>query len=211
MGELTFLKSLNSTFEIQARTEPAGSGPGAPAVTTGIVVNQPKENIPVVQVSMAKSSDSEQALVINNCPVQVFLDGEAVDFSGNKGSKFSGGSVKVKKQTILLHYPSENLRLRMKVKFYRRCLFSVDYIIKDCNERTDSLVGILGSPNGIGADEWMDRKGNALEIPKMGRGRYFKPSYDYVTENWCITDGSESYFTHKGYKTFDDINQCESG
>lgn len=207
-GHITFLKSLNSTFEIQARTEAAGSGKGAPAVTTGVLVRQPVENIPTIQVSMANSADSEKALVINNCPVQVYADGVPVDFSGKKGNKFTGGTVKVKKGKILLNYPDQKIRLRMKVKFYRRCLFSVDYLLLDCKSRTDSLVGVLGSPNDVEEDEWMDRMGNPLPIPAIKRSRTFKPSFDYVKENWCIKNSVDSLFTNEPGMTFADYNQC---
>lgn len=205
-GELTFLKSLNSTFEIQARTEAAGNGPGAPAVTTAIVVHEDsKKNLPVVQVSMALSEDSDSAVVINKCPVQLFVDGEALDITAGTG--VSGIDLKVKKSDILIEYKETKLKLRLKVKFYRRCLFSVDYILSDCRP-DDTLVGILGSPDGNEDNEWMKRDGTPLKIPQIKRSRYFKPSYDYAAKNWCLENDSESYFTYEDGTDFDYFDYC---
>eukprot|EP00980_Cylindrotheca_fusiformis_P020405 scaffold7427_cov162-Cylindrotheca_fusiformis.AAC.4 len=53
-GQLTFLKSLNSGFEIQARTEAVENHPQRYAVTTGIVVTE--DNLPKIQVSLASQN-----------------------------------------------------------------------------------------------------------------------------------------------------------
>jgi hypothetical protein len=50
-GELTFLKSLDSGFEIQGRTEAVENLGSGPAVTTAVVVKE--DNLPKIQVSLA--------------------------------------------------------------------------------------------------------------------------------------------------------------
>eukprot|EP00980_Cylindrotheca_fusiformis_P008662 scaffold1848_cov111-Cylindrotheca_fusiformis.AAC.3 len=205
-GELTFLKSLDSTFEIQARTEAAGNGPGAPAVTTGLVIHEDSAlELPTIQVSMALSEDSENAVMINKCPVNLFVDGKAMDITDGTGVK--GIDLKVKRDKIFLSYKETKMDITMKVKFYRRCLFSIDYVLRDCRP-DDTLVGILGSPDGDETNEWMKRDGTPLEIPKISRSRYFKPSYDYAVKNWCLESDSESYFTYEDGADFAYYDYC---
>jgi hypothetical protein len=105
---------------------------------------------------MAQSADSENAVMINNCPVQLFVDGVSRDIT--EGTGVRGVDLRMKGNKILLRYKETEVSLRLNVKFYIRCLFSVNYVLRDCRP-DDSLVGLLGSPDGDETNEWMTRDG----------------------------------------------------
>ena len=82
---MILVKSLDSAFEIQGRTEAVENHNARPAVTTGIVVNEIEDN-PKIQVSLARDASgtyTEELHAIGcrgnncNCPVQLFVDGVA--------------------------------------------------------------------------------------------------------------------------------------
>mmetsp|Transcript_37059 Transcript_37059/g.90070 ORF Transcript_37059/g.90070 Transcript_37059/m.90070 type:complete len:430 (-) Transcript_37059:448-1737(-) len=145
LSEVTMLKSQNTDFEIQARLEAVpGHFNGDPAVTTGVVVREADARLPTIQVSLAQSSDSEKAVTfLDDCHVQLFVDGVARDIT--TGSGRSDASVVVRNRLIKVEYPTMNLALDMEIRVWSNaCHFSIDYILMDCRPE-DDLIGILGS------------------------------------------------------------------
>ncbi|KAL3918506.1 MAG: hypothetical protein SGILL_004205, partial [Bacillariaceae sp.] len=201
-GEVTMVKSMNSTFEIQARLESAGDNLGAPAVTTGVVVND--QDKPRVQVSIA-SEPSPTTVDVNSCPVQLYVDG--VPLSINDGTGTLDAKVRVVEDTVILEYYATNVRLDMRVQYFRRCLFSVTYLLADCKS-PETLIGLLGSPNEKWSDDWMTTNGTVITIPEDHRELRFGPAYEYSTQNWCLATASESYFTYEPGKDFYDYALC---
>ncbi|KAL3935356.1 MAG: hypothetical protein SGBAC_009114 [Bacillariaceae sp.] len=202
-GELTFLKSLSTDFTIQARTQIVANHPKGPAVTTAVVIQEDSAlELPVVQVSLGRDEHSEQAMMIGECPVQLFVDGEAKHIRSGTGS--SDATVQVKSKRIVIEYPRTNLRLDMDVKVWRdTCHFSVTYFLADCR-CDETLVGILGQPDGDRYNEWHDHSGNAVAIPSNRRKRRGQEAYDYSL-TWCIAE-EESRFTYEtgmDHGTFD--------
>lgn len=74
------LKSWNTNFEIQARLGGVPGINGDPGVTTGVVVREADStsSLPTLQVSLAQSSESEQAVTfLEECHIQLFVGGVA--------------------------------------------------------------------------------------------------------------------------------------
>ncbi|KAL3918878.1 MAG: hypothetical protein SGILL_004036 [Bacillariaceae sp.] len=205
-GEVTMVKSMNSTFEIQARLQGAGGNFGAPAVTTGLVVKEDDTlSLPVVQVSFA-SGPSETTVDMDGCPVQLYVDGQAQSL--NNGTDIVGARARIIEDKVVIEYPSTKLRIDMRVHSFRStCLFSTDFLLADC-KTPELLIGLLGSPNGMWGDDWMDPTGNPLEIPEDHRQLRFGPAYEYSTENWCLATASESLFTYEPGTDFYDYALC---
>eukprot|EP00980_Cylindrotheca_fusiformis_P030743 scaffold25356_cov455-Cylindrotheca_fusiformis.AAC.1 len=62
----------------------------------------------------------------------------------------------------------------MQVTEWRNtCHFSVDYLLGDCR-CGETLVGILGNPNGDWHDDWMEEDGTPVDIPPDDHCRRFE-------------------------------------
>jgi hypothetical protein len=208
-GELTFLKSLDSTFEIQARTEAVENHSGKPAVTTGIVVYE-NDDLPKIQVSLALDAvNSENVETLARCPIQLYVDGVSKPLSGGTGS--SGASVHTEGTKIIIQYPSTQLKVVVAVQSWMQtCHFTADYILADCRPG-ENIVGILGSPDGEWRDDWMERDGTKLDLPTpLGRGTTFAPAFNYTRDNWCLLQASDSLFTYERGTNFDTFDQCDN-
>jgi len=199
------LKSLQTDFEIQARTEIVENHPKGPAVTTAVVVHEDSsKNLPVVQVSLARPVDGP-SVAIGGCPVQLFVDGEYHDIKTVTG--LSGVTVQTHRKRIVVEYPSTNLRLDMQVRTWRNtCHFSVKYILSDCR-CDETLVGILGQPDGDAYNDWHLHDGTAVEIPVSKKDRRTKKAYDY-SSTWCLEDATMSHFTYEGGNAFSSFDKC---
>lgn len=172
-------------------------------MTTAVVVHEDSTlGLPVVQVSLGQDQNSEFATMIGQCPVQLFVDGMAKDIGLGTGS--ADATVQVKDQRIVVEYPSTNLRLDMDVRVWRNtCHFSVTYFLADCR-CDETLVGILGQPDGDRYNEWHDHSGTAVNIPSSRRKRRGTEAYNYSL-TWCISEG-DSHFTYEpgmNHGTFD--------
>jgi hypothetical protein len=208
-GEAIFLKSTSesgSTLEIQGRIEKAREN-GIPAVTTGIVTRGDDESQPVIQVAIA-SEGGEMVPARNNleCPVELFVNGEL-----QESVYYSESGVKVQRvgSTISIVYPSL-LRVDMHTAFFGRCYFTTDFYLFDCDDRSDSVIGLLGSPNGNPNDDWMTTDGDVLELPADVSKYFFGPAFQYTKNNWIITDEDESLFNYEpgqDFSTFSDEAQ----
>eukprot|EP00980_Cylindrotheca_fusiformis_P020143 scaffold7212_cov165-Cylindrotheca_fusiformis.AAC.3 len=200
-GELTFLKSLDSGFEIQARTEPTGRH-GKYMVTTGIVVKD--DNLPKIQVSFATQNveKAEKVVAMGGCPVQLFVDD--VPRYITTGSGTSDATVQTAGNRIVVEYPSTKLQLDMLVRSGKnKCVFNINYMLGDCR-CGETLVGILGNPNGERNDDWMEEDGTPVEIPEDGSERRFGKAYNY-SKTWCVTEGMSNFAYNEGtdFETFD--------
>eukprot|EP00980_Cylindrotheca_fusiformis_P024287 scaffold11714_cov153-Cylindrotheca_fusiformis.AAC.1 len=202
-GELTFLKSLNSGFEIQARTQAVENHPQRYAVTTGIVVKE--DNLPKIQISMPIHPDTaENVVTMRNCPVQLLVD----DVSRNikTGSGTLSATVQTHGNRIVVEYPSTGLQLDMEVTSWRNtCHFSIDYLLGDCR-CGETLVGILGNPNGDWHDDWMEEDGTPVDIPPDDHCRRFECGYDY-SKTWCVTEETSNFAYEEG-TDFDTFDEC---
>lgn len=220
-GELILVKSLDSAFEIQGRTEAVENHNARPAVTTGIVVNEIEDN-PKIQVSLARDASgtyTEELQAIGcrgnncNCPVQLFVDGVARPVSSGSGS--TKASVEVTEvgagKRVTIQYPETKVKVTMDVRNWRdTCHFSVTYTLADCrpNER---IVGLVGSPDGEWRNDWMKRDGTPIPIPpSLKSGSGFKPTYEYARDNWCVYDESDSYFEYEAGTNFAFFDECDN-
>jgi hypothetical protein len=203
-GELTFLKSLDSGFEIQGRTEAVENLGSRPAVTTAVVVKE--DNLPKIQVSLATqdAATAENVVTINNCPVQLFVDDAARVITSGSGT--IDATVQVSGNRIVVEYPETRLRLDMTVRSWRNtCHFSVNYVLGDCR-CDETLVGILGNPNGEWVDDWMEHDGTPVDIPSSRRERRFEKAYEY-SKTWCVTEET-SNFSYETGSDFDTFDEC---
>jgi len=73
----------------------------------------------------------------------------------------------------------------------------------------DNIVGLLGSPNGNKADDWMksSKEGGIVTIPSFQRKNrdLMQQGHDYCVENWCVGSSDDSLY---GVENFNTYNNC---
>ena len=142
----------------------------------------------------------------NTCKIQLIVDGVAQD---NLSYDDGFATVKLDGKKIKIEY-EQTLMVEMRLGYYGRCLFSTDFHLFDCDSHKDSAIGLLGSPNGNSQDDWMMRNGSVIDLPTGNVGRFFfAPAFNYVKENWIITDESESLFSYSGCDTFANYTEAD--
>ena len=201
---MIFLKSQSTDFVLQARLEPVYTltWSSKPAVTTGIVIKGANDNLPTVQISLVPPGQTGQKVstIRQECNVEFFVDSVAYGLNEVLGT--NDVHVRLSGSMIHVSYPSQKLQLDMKVVVWQNvCHFTIDYVLLDCANNND-YVGLLGSPDGDKANDWMDGNNTPLTVPSGSGGYMFQPAYDYAIDNWCIGNPLDSYFTYP----YDNLN-----
>ena len=60
----------------------------------------------------------------------------------------------------------------------------------------ETILGLMGTPNGNPDDDWVAPDGTVLAIPTTQEGRMFAEAYNYCVDNWIVDDASKSLFTY---------------
>lgn len=166
-----------------------------------------KTGQPTIQISLGEDGGSELATDFsvnnNDCPVQLFVDGEARDIT--TGTGLTGATVQVKANRIVVEYLDLQVRLDMSVRSWRNeCHFSVTYFLADC-PCDGSFVGILGQPDGEWSNDWHELDGTPVDIPNR-RKRRGREAYDYSL-TWCLS-AADSHFTYEPDMGHGDFDMC---
>jgi len=208
-GDAIFITDSASPLEVQGRLEKLRekSSLGGPAVITGITAKGNVDSSPIIQVSVADPDIvalGEGGFIElpvgskGDCPIEVVVNGESQELFYDSGD---GASVSLidNGERIKIEY-SSTLSIEMELRKYGgRCYFSVDFTLSDCETYEDTVIGILGSPNGNSQDDWMTPEYEVLPLPEGGVKKFFfRPAFDYVRENWIITNEIDSLFNYDG-------------
>ena len=201
-GEMIMAKSLNLSFEIQARFEGWSRSSGV-SLTTGVALRVPSH--PIVQVSIAKRLGAP--LTVNNCPVELYLDGSSVNLVG--GTTDLGSVIlDVSLSQVVVAYKDYGPRISISVN---RCYFSVIYELPTALVVDESIVGLLGTPNNNPLDDWMTPDGTSIVMPEDRAALLFLPAYTYCTQNWCMEDEQSSIFTYESSEFgFSFFSKCDA-
>jgi len=73
----------------------------------------------------------------------------------------------------------------------------------------ETLLGLLGTPNGNKDDDWRMKNGTIVPAPTSDAERLFSKAYNYCVDNWCAQTESESLFTYGTGESFAAINKCD--
>ncbi|EJK64000.1 hypothetical protein THAOC_15311, partial [Thalassiosira oceanica] len=82
--------------------------------------------------------------------------------------------------------------------------------IPDDYRADETLLGLLGTRNGVPEDDWVARDGTPLPIPEDRYERLGEPAYKYCVENWGVRDESESIFTYGSGESFGGMNKLDA-
>lgn len=206
-GEAIFLMQTTSSLQINGRLEQAKPEWQLPAVTTGIAIKGKTDDQPKIQLSLTTAESKTDTLYTHGghpCHVALYIDDvkQQTIFhdSGNDGA-----SVQKNGKKVTVHYPGL-LNVEISVHFFGRCHFWMDASLLDCDADGDTVIGLLGSPNGDTEDDWMQQDGTVKEIPEGASAHFFKPAFDYVKANWIITDADDSIFSNEEGESFESFS-----
>ena len=88
--------------------------------------------------------------------------------------------------------------------------FFITQVFLPFNYRSDETVlGLLGSPNGVRGDDWVSPDGSPFDPPADQAESIFGRAYDYCVTNWCIRDPDSSIFTYPEGESFDSFFGCD--
>lgn len=201
-GEFTVVKG--DSFEIQARF----GGPNTRGtVTKGIAITA--DGTPTVQLSVALT-DAPSGTLIRSCPMLLFVDGVARDIRTGTGQDdkvsvtVTGNSVRV----VLENGVSVRFAVRV-AGFFGCYLESFSQFIPQDIIDSETILGLMGTPNYNPDDDWTTRDGVVLDRPSNGVEAYFAKAYNYCTLNWCVRDEADSLFTYEAGTVFQEFNRCD--
>lgn len=213
-GEFITVTSLETPeFMIQERFTSVGSNLCSQAsVSTGVVIKD--KNVPKVQISTPRNntnSTSHSSLnTIASCPIDFYVDGIANDLSDdNIGTSSidvfrSGSRIRV---SHTASFVSIDVRIQKTASF--GCHFLVQVFIPFDYRPGETILGLLGTPDGNRRDDWRARNGTILGTPDTVQDSIFAPSYQYCVNNWCIQNSTESLFTYTSDESFSSIYACD--
>lgn len=207
-GEAILLKQEGSKLQVQGLFEKAFDNRGSnwnPAVTTAIAVHGSEVDQPIIEVSMSQEGDEE----INGCPVELFVDGVKQEKIYHDSANEGGALVLFDEATKLIsvEFPGVIL-LEIAIDRFGKCHFSTDVTLMNCETAENSVTGLLGSPNGNAADDWMDPDGRIKPIPYDGKGVYFGPAFEH-TKEWIIDEDEKHLSLFDTYHPHDDEEYSE--
>jgi len=105
--------------------------------------------------------------------------------------------------TVMVRYPATGFQVQIDTSIYMdHCVLNAVVSVP----AGDTTVGLLGSIDRNGLNDWMLRDGT--EVP-VSHSLSSRAQYDYCTKNWCITDASESMFTYEPGYGHADITRCK--
>ena len=92
--------------------------------------------------------------MVNDCPVELYVDGSLRDVFDGSGSDLVQVETANHNTLVTVSYPKTHLALDLRVyKVDNVCAFSVVYKIPETYRETEHLFGLLGTPNDDPADE----------------------------------------------------------
>ncbi|EJK50250.1 hypothetical protein THAOC_30807, partial [Thalassiosira oceanica] len=207
-----------STADSPARAS-ATSTPGRWSWTTGVAVAGIDVAAPTVQVDTPKSFggdvDPEGMFAFAGCPINMYVDGEPASMGGDLGDSIvvypsvsRGGADRI----VVLH-PATNFTVDLDVRTSKGsfgCFLEAHVTIPGDYRAGETLLGLLGTRNGILEDDWVTRDGTLLPIPKDKYDRHGELAYNYCVENWGIRKKRESIFTHWAGESFENTDKIDA-
>lgn len=193
--------------------------PGRWSWTTGVAVAGIDVAAPTVQVDTPKSFggdvDPEGMFAFAGCPINMYVDGEPVSMGDDLGDSIvvypsvsRGGADRI----VVLH-PATNFTVDVDVltsKGSFGCFLEAHVTIPGDYRAGETLLGLLGTRNGILEDDWVTRDGTLLPIPKDKYDRHGELAYNYCVENWGIRKKRESIFTHWAGESFENTDKIDA-
>lgn len=212
-GEFITVMSLEDpSFMIQERFSAVSSTFCSQAsVSTGVAIQD--TNLPRIQISTPTlgTAAASSLNIVNSCPIDFYVNGVPSLLSSDVNSDIAVTQTSFR--SIRIQYPSTNvivdIGIRPSASF--GCTFLVQVFIPFSFRPDETILGLLGTPNGNRGDDWRSRDGTVLTAPEVEDSTIFSQSYNYCVQNWCIRSSDESLFTYNigGGEAFGEFFACD--
>jgi hypothetical protein len=185
VGEHIIMKSTLTRRQVQGRFTRVGTRDVS--VMHGIAIqDEGGAAIPLVQLTIPQvtmEGDGITTLVDakNGCKLQLFVDGATYDLAQG----FKSAQVEIKSagsMTYSIKYTESQFTVTVRMGFWNGCLLNACVQVP----KSDTVVGLLGKPDGNAQNDWMTRAGEAVPVPAAQIDRVKKVAYDYCRNNWCL-------------------------
>lgn len=211
-GEFIMVTSLESpNFMIQERFSAVVSTICTQAsVSTGIAIQE--ENLPKIQLTLPKdlsAAESPNMDTVAGCPLQFFLDGDPTTLESGTGTEDIEISVAGSLVEISFPFTGVEIRARVRESSAFGCFFTIQVFLPSTYRSDETIIGLLGKPNGNARDDWVGIDGTTLQAPANQEDTLFSAAYNYCVDNWCIKTESQSIFAHIDPTSFDSVNKCD--
>ena len=193
------------------------------------------DSVPTMQFSFPDFSSVDpsnpvypaESRKIGACPVMFYLGGELVDISAIGPNGYLLGDVNSDYSAKLTGYNQIDIKHLAGVndigeKYYSNSVVWIEgsgpftewsciitfFVCLPREEQTafeNYSVGLLGTPNGKIADDWMAPSGQTLVLPDHDRE---SESFTYCYENWCVAEEDSIMAYEEGF-TYEDY-ECKS-
>lgn len=182
-GLVTLVKSLSSNFEIQAwLSRVPGRPSGAVTWTRGFAVRD--GFLPVLQLWYRE--DQELEFLVDGVPNPL-----------QDGNGYLVRETGFNRLTIEL-FTGVTLTLKTVTKYSY-----MDLDVAVAGKESETLIGLLGSPNDDISDDWMTPDGTPIAVPTDPADLVFDPAYNYCTEHWCVANDTVSLFAFDNETLFE--------
>lgn len=180
------------------------------SVSTGIAIQE--ENLPKIQLTLPKdlsAADSLNVDTVAGCPLQFFLDGNLTAMEAGTGTEDI--EILVDGSLVEISFPFTGVEIRARVRESSAfgCFFTIQVFLPFTYRSGETILGLLGKPNGNARDDWVGVDGTTLQAPANQEDSLFSAAYNYCVDNWCIKNESESIFTHIDPTSFETVNKCD--
>jgi len=214
-GEFIMLTSLeNPDFKIQERFSSVTSGSCSQAsISTAIAIQEP--GIGLFQLSIPKTTNlTEPQSTVDTglalCPVDFLIDGNRAPLGPQTNTEIE---LSISGPRLQLTFLSTGVQIRSTITFSTTfgCHMAQQVFIPFTYRSGETLLGLLGTPNGRRNDDWISPNGAPYigGIPTTASQLAFGDAYMYCTTQWCVQEEQESIFIHLD-EAFGDINECNS-
>lgn len=197
-GEFTLVKNtMGAEFEIQARFAETKSHF---SLTTGIVISHEGSRKHTVFIPTLRTTKS---LTIRGCPIGYFRgDSPRKIPTGTRRER--GVTIKVNKLDSISFDYTSGLSVKItpgKFGTFGCNLWNVQVRLSGKILKNAQVRGVLGTPNGDVSDDWRSRNGSKIPFRSIS-------DYKYCSENWCITDPSQSLFEYEDGTSHSSFMKC---
>jgi hypothetical protein len=207
VGEHILFKSLVTRRQVQGRFTRV-LDMDVSVMQAVVIQDEGDVYIPKVQLSMPVASGEGLTTVVgtNNCKLQLWVDDKIQDLK--LGFRNEHVEIKLDGVTVSIKYLESKFLSTVRMSYWNGCLLNACFEVPT----SDTIVGMMGNPDGNAQNDWMTRTGDVVPVPPDQIDRLKRKAYDYCRNNWCIktADKSLSLFEYNqaGFN-FEHFNRCD--
>ncbi len=204
-GEFTTVTSLQTPgFKVQERFHPVTPANFHASVSTGVVfqdVGMPKVEFSTprgnINQGQGNGNNSPALNQVGNCGIDLYVDGIAKLFTDDLGAGIDFFQDAANSRYRIKHTATElslDITVEESTKF--GCNFLVQVFLPSGYRSGETILGLLGTPNGNPNDDWRTPNGATVTVPANQNARMFRDAYEYCVDNWMVQNAADSLFTY---------------